>query len=714
MQSLIKRIYTYTFYLLFFFVPLVLFPKTSELFEFNKLVLTYLLTTIILFGWVAEIILEKKIVFKRTTLDIPLLIFLSSQILSTFVSVDSRTSLLGYYSRFHGGLLSTAVYLLLYWSFVSLMDRKSTLKSIKTLLASAFLVTVYGILEHFGIDKDVWAQDVQLRVFSTLGQPNWLAAWLTALIPIAWSLGLKFNNKSKRFINFNRNLIWLLISLMLFLTLLFTKSRSGIFGFFVAAALYWPLTIFFTWKKGKVKVSIIQNILFVLLATSITIILVGTPWTLPLKNMLKQDSPVVLEGNPQKLQGPALEAGGTDSGEIRKIVWKGALGVWKAYPVLGSGVETFAFSYYKFRPVEHNLVSEWDFLYNKAHNEYLNFAATSGTIGLLSYLGLIVFSILQITSINKSTYKNIANSGTNNIICTNSLEETNVFSVQNLKLGLLSGYSSILVTNFFGFSVVPVAILFFLFPAFAVTLEEKSKRIEESKKAINITLPQKIILLFTLSFTLFLFYSICKYWYSDYLYAQGKSYNDSNYAVSAQQYLRRAIKYSPKETNYWDELSQTDANIAVAYFRQDNKGEAKQLAEIAVAESIKASQLSPANVNILRNQAGTYLKLTEVDINYIFKARDSLKTAAQLAPTEAKIIFNYALILIRTGSEEEGFKLLEKTVKMKPNYQDARMAYALTLIEKGENTKAKEQLDYILNFINPNHTEAKEELEKLK
>ena len=67
---------------------------------------------------------------------------------------------------------------------------------------------------------------------------------------------------------------------------------------------------------------------------------------------------------------PVLESGGTESGVIRKFVWLGAIEVFKHYPILGTGPETFAFSFPMYKPVGHNLTSEWDFIYNKAHNEF--------------------------------------------------------------------------------------------------------------------------------------------------------------------------------------------------------------------------------------------------------------------------------------------------------------------------------------------------------
>lgn len=126
--------------------------------------------------------------------------------------------------------------------------------------------------------------------------------------------------------------------------------------------------------------------------------------------------------------GPGI----TDSEAIRMPVWKGAIKIWQRYLIFGSGVETFAYSYYLDRPAEHNLLSEWDFLYNKAHNEYLNILATTGSLGFLSYLSLLGGTIWLIKK-NPS---------------------------------LLGAYVSILVTNFFGFSVVIIGLYFFLIPAF--------------------------------------------------------------------------------------------------------------------------------------------------------------------------------------------------------------------------------------------------------
>ena len=119
------------FYILFSVTPLILWPRTSELFEFNKMIFVYIMTVLISAVWLTRCIAAKKLIFRRTLLDIPLLIFLGSQILSTIFSIDHRTSFFGYYSRFNGGLLSVISYSLLYWAFVSNMNTRYTLYAIR-------------------------------------------------------------------------------------------------------------------------------------------------------------------------------------------------------------------------------------------------------------------------------------------------------------------------------------------------------------------------------------------------------------------------------------------------------------------------------------------------------------------------------------------------------------------------------------------------------
>ncbi|MBM3283258.1 O-antigen ligase family protein, partial [Candidatus Gottesmanbacteria bacterium] len=430
-----QRIIEYSFYLLFFLVPLILTPFNYELFEYNKMMLTYGLTIIISGIWLIKMIIGKEFRIARTPLDLPIILFLASQIISTAFSLDRHVSVWGYYSRFNGGLLSIITYILLYYAFVSNFPKEKTGKLLQAILISGAIVALYGILEHFGIDKDLWVQDVQNRVFSSLGQPNWLAAYLAVLIPT--TIGLTLNSKfeylnPKQYHNsdlensglfsvsdfgflISKNiglLVYWVIGNIFYITLLFTKSRSGFLALWISLIIFWLISLFlrFFSKIRALKSPQMQATasicgecnrligFFTLGFLAITFFL-GAPFqqvsrfTLPELISNRQSLPATqLPTKP--LGSSIIDVGITESGTIRRIVWKGAVDVFSHYPIFGSGVETFAFAYYKFRPSEHNMTSEWDFLYNKAHNEYLNFAATTGVFGIGSYLLIVITYII--------------------------------------------------------------------------------------------------------------------------------------------------------------------------------------------------------------------------------------------------------------------------------------------------------------------------------
>ncbi|MBU0998349.1 O-antigen ligase family protein [Patescibacteria group bacterium] len=664
-----RKLLEILFYLLFFLIPIVLWPFSYELFEFNKIIVIYILTLLIAFCWVSKSLVKRRLIFRRTILDTPLIIFLTVQLLSTLVSIDTRTSIFGYYSRFNGGFLSLISFALLYWAFVSNIDSKKAVNSIKALIFSSLLVCIYGILEHFGIDKELWVQDVSERVFSTLGQPNWLAAWIVAIIPLTYVFILKVKN--------NR-IFFGIVSTIIFLTLLYTKSRSGFLGFAISSLIFW-VGLYFLKLKNKsqksenkkiLKIFIVINVLFLIIN-----LLVKTPWTPDFSKILnKNNSDQQFLTQPIQT-GTVLESGGTESGTIRKFVWQGAINIWKSYPILGSGVETFAFSFYQYRPKEHNLVSEWDFLYNKAHNEYLNFLATTGSLGFLSYISLIVFIILTfIKSIKKDN-------------------ENRLFH-----LALLSGFLSILITNFFGFSVAAVNLQFFLYPAISISLTKKEEENDDNNK---ITSSQKLGMFLLGAVTLFLLNSIIRYWLADLNFAKAKRLNDTGIFTNARENLLKSVKYSSKEAIFWSELSENSADISLLLKEKDDKENSKKLIESAIQEAKTAERLSPNNLSVLRQIVTTYIKLSQIDINFLSYAKDYLEKSIELSPNDAKLYFNLGLIYANSTDTGKAIETLEKAVYLKENYKKARSSLATLYFKENDKDKAKEQLEYILKNIDP-------------
>lgn len=679
MKTLIPNLYR----ILFFTVPLILWPFTSELFEFNKMIVVYVITIIIVAAWLYKSLKANKFIFRRTILDIPLLIFTGSQLISTVVSIDPQTSLMGYYSRFNGGLLSIICYSILYWAFVSNIQKNDIKKLINSILISAILVSVYGVLERLGIDKNIWQQDVQNRVFSTLGQPNWLAAWLVALIPIVWVSIIKLNNEKLSL----KSIFPYLQLTLFFTTLLFTGSRSGLLGFLTASAVFWSLVVITT-KFKFIKSFLIINSLTIFIA-----LIFGTQLTPSIFKIIEKNKEIKIAPAAEAV-GTSLETGGTESGTIRKIVWQGAVDIWKHYPIFGTGVETFAYSYFLYRPVAHNVTSEWDFIYNKAHNEYLNYLANTGTVGIVAYLILIGFSIYQI--INHRSQ----NLGLENI--------------SDLRFALLAGYVSILVTNFFGFSVVPIQILFFLYPAIAVALTISDMEVKTQNTKSLPANTEKIAVTAIFLFASYFLIKIFRYWYADTLYVKGLNYNRANRQDISLQYLTKAIKLQPKQSLFYAEESKTLAGLSLAYDQAKDATTASELSLAAIDSINKAVGLSPANLNHKRTEFSIYIILSSINPTYQEKAKNVLLEAIKQAPTDAKLHYNLGLIYSRLDEKIPAMEALKKAVELKSNYIEARLAYAIMLIDSSNKSEAKLQLEYILTKLDPKNTLAKQYLESIK
>jgi tetratricopeptide (TPR) repeat protein len=727
----------FSFYSLFLFVPLLFSGSTSELFELNKMWVTYGITIVIGFAWFTKMILQKKIAIQRTPLDIPLMLFFLSQIISTVISLDSHVSFWGYYSRFNGGLLSTITYILLYYAFVSNFATMASVvrKLLFLSLLSGTMVMLWGLPSHFGydptcfvfrgsFDTSCWTEAFKptIRAFSTLGQPAWFAAYLAFLLPLAMVFALKnpeleqHTSKQAPQQKYHKSTLgnltgkfWLYFSLttLFFLCLIFADTRAGFIGFVVADI--------FLWGALFLKKLFTQKIFLKYLIVFHSMLLIGsfffgTP-IINLKDKLTPKpqaptpaAPASTQGETQQ-SGETVQPGGikiTDSGTIRLNVWRGAIDAWKAHPLFGTGVETFAFAYYPYKPAEHNLTSEWDYLYNKAHNEYLNYLTTTGIFGLGSYLSIIaLFLFITIKYLWKNDHAPFDNL---------------------LIMALVAGYISILISNFFGFSIVIINLFFFMTPALVFILgsminTEKTVGfvLGSDQKASHHVNPYQwtgIIILGLIAGYLVL--GLFRYWYADTAYALGSNFNRVGSYQEAYPQLLEAANAMPNEPVYQDEFALNLGALATALLLQKDATNGAQFAHNAIALSDQVVTQHPNNIVYWKNRVRLFYTLAQGDPEkqneYYGKAFEAINKAYELSPNDAKVVYNLAVLYDQVGQRDKAIETITKTIALKPDYRDAYYALGLFYHEKGDQKKAIETYTYILKNIAPNDPETKKTL----
>lgn len=803
-----NKVIEYSFYLLLFLVPLAFTSDTSELFEFNKLWVTFIITILIGSAWITKMIIKKEFRIQKTPLDIPIALFLGSQIISTFLSLDPHTSIWGYYSRFNGGLLSIFAYVFLYYAFVSnLRDEEKAaenktfdvkriyifiaaivifiagtlissqikasdsagipfqmlatlltalasfavfmkaapkgviLRAIYAIFTSVVLVVLWGIPSHLGYDPtcllfrgtfDVscWTADFQpkIRIFSTLGQPAWLAAYLVTLIPIAVAFFINFikTNGIPKIKSYNFVLLvgFCLLIGSSYLALLYTQSRAAI----AIAWLILPLLLFlYFWffikpSFNPKKISLeFKNLVFILVLIFGVTFFAGQPFGQLNKFTFKglQDSlskPVATKpaAQPAEVQAPPVvttELGGTDSGKIRLLVWRGAIEIWKNNPIFGTGLETYAFAYYQYRPAAHNLVSEWQFLYNKAHNEFLNYLATTGTVGFITYLSMIGgFLFISIKHLFKKRKK--------------------LSNKDLIAISLLLGYFGILFTNFFGFSVVIINIFFYLIPAFTFMILgiidfDKDYKLSFAKKEIyELKVTQKVLLGISLVISLYFLYTLINFWNADRKYYFGYNYDLAGDYQRAYTFLKEAVDLRPSEPTFKAEFAYNNAVLGGAILAQntqqaDNQAEntqiAKQLIDNATKTINEVTTEHPNNIVFWKTRVRVYYTLAQIDATYIASALEAIKKTARLAPTDADVSYNLGVLYGQSGDTKMAIDTLTNTVKLKPDYKNGQAYYALgifyhqlavndkgVIINEQYNIKAIKAMEEMIKLFGPN------------
>ncbi len=690
--------------LIFVLSPILFSPKSSELFEFPKMLTIYLFSGLLLpfvlfkfnfliFSEKAKGVASKFSQFaspftKNKFVFLSLILFLCSQLISTILSMDKHVSIFGYYSRFQGGLFSLVAYLIIFLSIIFYFKKKDVDRLLLISLFTAFIIALFGLPSHFGKDficlivkgefnTSCWSADFipEERIFATLGQPNWYAAYLLIHIFVV----LYFFLKNKTFTNsaFQKIFTYFLVLLFFLFSveLLWTKSDSALIAYSILIPI--PLLLLFL----KVKNNSLKNINAVqkLVTVGIYSFIAFTflkPLTQNLIADFKTNNLALQTANQKVVKSTKVKTGTvpedtiTPSSTIRLIVWRGAVALGLSKPIFGTGPETFAYAYYKTRPNEHNLTSEWNFVYNKAHNELLNYFANTGFLGLATYLLMFIAFILPAFLLLIKRFAQKSNSSKNIAHRLIQSQFSLIYIITML---------AIFIINFFGFSTSVTALFFFSLPALFIVIKRKEEIDEEIIEVP--TLNFRNLVGYSLVVVFCLVY-IMNYYFADYYFARSKEYRQMEKVPESYYLTQKAIKLR-NEPGYVDQQAYLSAHLSLIFKIEANNLKpseslnADNLAAQAINLNQQTIQNSPENPQYYKTQSKIYYLLSlgnmndpELNIKYAQKADEALIIAGQLAPTDPLIPFNRASLYLESDTERAR-QLLEQTLLLKPNYTEA-------------------------------------------
>lgn len=520
--------------LLEFFILVIVFllpiyfairQENFNVFELNKLVVFRIVLAAAVLFFLAKVFLEKKFNVKGSA-KIFLLVFIIflAYFLSTIFSLHPNLSLWGNYER-QQGLYTLVNYLALFVLLILYLRKKEQITSLLFLIILASLpVSLYGLIQYFGLDALKWNVNITVltRVFSSLGQPNFLGQYLIMVIPITVYYLLVI---LKSF--WSRFLVALVLGAQLF-CLVFTYSRAAWLGFLAGFGFF--IIVFCLVKNYKktaltlISLAVISFIFVV--GVNIYKAKLSQTTTLPAMNFL------------ERLKSAADLTSG--SNKIRLYYWQSALAeIGQATPlrlVLGYGPETLASIYVKYYRPDWAIYESINSFPDRSHNALLDIILSFGFFGLavmfLFYYFIIVKTLKYLKENKKSAFKAGAK------------------PYYWLAITILTILLSYFVYNLFSFSLTVGYVYLFLYLAILWFIING----EKSEKIININLSwlSKIIIWLGVLFifTLFAYYQNILILIADQYYIKVKKAEINNSCPMMLKYLEKVVDLNPISTFY--------------------------------------------------------------------------------------------------------------------------------------------------------------------
>lgn len=415
--------------------------------------------------YVAIVIFHLMAISKKTKIRLEHKISLGFLFTICIAAIFSRypdTVILGSIER-REGLAMFFVYIILFIAATSFLEVKE--KYIYLILSAGSLMSLYTIIQMFGIDpiqKYLYGRIVtQTTSIATIGNSNFVSTYLCMFVFIA--MGLYIFKKKKVYLGF---------STILFLGLLAAKTRGGWVTFAIVSM---ALLVLIIKRKECLKRAVLMFGVFIV-SFFLLNVLSGNQITdrAKLSNIFKSEEKQI-EGNSEELilessseekskelsevaekeevsEGKDVELIGSASSRVH--ILEVAFKVFKNKPLIGQGPDTLGLTIKEDYNEDFKIHAEkYNEGMDKAHNEYLEYAASGGIFTLITYLALVLIIVYKLLKKIKSD------------------------KVKIIFLAVIA----YLIQAFVNISVIMVAPLFWILLGYAVKVIYDEKVMEEIK-----------------------------------------------------------------------------------------------------------------------------------------------------------------------------------------------------------------------------------------
>ena len=677
MWQVLAKVNRWGLRLLTFLLPLFFLPFTFEAFELSKQVLLIGLGFILLIIWFSQAVASRQAGLLKSPLNWVALALLVVTIAATITSVDPINSLLGYYGRFNGGVISLVGYLL-YFFLVTVNTR--TREDIHWLLGSWLggvgLSSLILLVQLLGARWIPFAF-AQVSSFSPIGGAlNAVVLILTASFPLA----IYFARSAAR--------VWLrvlsiLLAVLVIILVFMVDYNLGWLGLGVGS-LIWLGLLFYKNESTSFQWTVIP---------AIAILLSLIAWPIALVNITRVSVPV------------EVNLSLTSS-------WKIALQNATTKPFLGTGPDTFSYGFSKFKPEGFNDSNFWSFRFDRATSEYAQLLSTTGFIGLAVYLVAMILGLY---------------------LCWRALKDKQA-NDWYLRAVLAASFVVLVVAQGVYFLNTVMAVMIWLVLGLLAVVSSKGERklslTDSPRTSLSFSFGLAVVVL--LGVTVWL--GMGRFWMADVAYAKAQRQQlTADGLKSAETDLLNAINLNPWRDSYRVTLAQVYLGLA-NYEASQPAAEKKEDQDIQITrlQNYIASSIAAARsaTELASSSVANWEVLGSIYSGTVLFARDaepwvisSFQKAIQLDPTNPALFTELGKAylvsagrkqqLAQQAKDEEKGKLeadasqqlaqaqeqFSKAIALKPDYSPAHFQEVVGLELQGKFAEAIDKLERLRQSI---------------
>ena len=693
----LDRIIEILLYATVILVPLVYVRSLDDSFILPKGALAQFFIFEMFLLWLMKMVLQREFKMRKSPLYVPLFLFIGIEILSLIWTRNIYLSV-----RFISQDLAFGLLVLVVINTVRTEDQFR--KIMRVAIYTACAVAVLGLLQYFYLDILSLFPGGEGNIFSTIGHYNFLAAYLNTVIPAALIMAIIGRKRRDKW-------IFGAITLILFFTLLLTKSRGAWMGG-VAAFSILCAGLFF---RVKDKIKLRRENLLPAIITGITMVIL----VLAIGVQIASEIYVNRNGYTlRKWMGDFLNSTtnravstfyiGKGSAMHRRIIWIPTLLMIKNNPLTGVGKNNFQIMYPTYTPEKYK--EALHFLThrgNKVHNEYLQVFAEIGIFGLAAFLWFL-YRMLKLT---KSDLITLKDEGKDRYF---------------LELSLLAGVAAILIHSLFSHPLrLPTSSLYFwLFTGFigGIFYTHEKKRgaatvLRDLKKEKGICAIIFLLIIITMAFVPFF---VGRPVLADYYVKKGDVYANHERYNKALHYYRKAFDYGchdpdvfrnvgsiyfhrreyTKAIEHWHKELKVNPNFPQAY---NYLGSAFFLmGDFVTAETmfLKALEIYPEYEDVrqrlkeLYRQWGTGLK----EGGRLEEAKEIYLRALHIFEEDEQFHVRLGYIYYESGWVEEAVREFEIAIQREPDCAEAHKALGYIYANSNEPFRAMRHFDHYMTL----------------